>query len=237
MSAGEWLLAYGVVVLAASLQGSIGFGFAITAAPLLMLIDSTLVPGALVVCGIPLTTAVLLRERHHLKFRSVGVALLGNALGTGLAAWVLIHSTGASFSLLFGVLVLAAVGIGALGLAPRLRPRNSLLAGLAGGFMGTTTTIGGPPIALLYQRESPSRMRADLSAYFLVSMALTIVALVAVGRLGAAEAKRGALLIPGVALGFLISSWLAPRLHREWARRTVLAAAALCALFLIGRSF
>ncbi len=102
--------------------------------------------------------------------------------------------------------------------------------------MGTATTIGGPPIALLYQGEAASRMRADLSAYFLVSMLFTAVALVNVDRLGWAELQRGLQLVPGTVVGFLVSSWLAPRLHREWTRRVVLTAAAGCALFLLSRA-
>ncbi len=218
------------------MQGSIGFGFAIASAPLLMLIDTALVPGPVLVSGVPLTAAILVRERRHLRWRSVGWALAGNGAGTAAAAWVLARSAGASFAILFGVLVLVAVALSAVGWRPRVSPRNSLLAGLTGGFMGTTTTIGGPPVALLYQSESAGRMRADLSAYFLVSMLFTFAALVGIGRLGGSELRAGLILIPGTVLGFLASSWLAPRLHREWTRRVVLAAAAACALFLLVRA-
>jgi uncharacterized membrane protein YfcA len=236
MSASELTLVFSVVALAAAVQGSIGFGFAIAAAPVLMLVDASLVPGPLLVCGLPLTAAILFREHAHLELRSVAWALSGNALGTAAAAWVLVRSTPSSLSLVFGLIVLAAVALNVTGLRPRLTPRNSILAGVTGGFMGTATTIGGPPIALLYQGEAASRMRADLSAYFLVSMLFTAVALVNVDRLGWAELQRGLQLVPGTVVGFLVSSWLAPRLHREWTRRVVLTAAAGCALFLLSRA-
>lgn len=224
------------VGVAAAVQGSIGFGFAIAAAPVLMVIDPSLVPGPLLVSGVPLTAAILYREHIHLELRSVGWALCGNAVGTAVAALVLARSAGASFSLLFGVIVLVAVGLSVVGWKPRISAGNSLLAGITGGFMGTSTTIGGPPIALLYQGVAPARMRADLSAYFLVSMLFTVVALTSVDRLGWSELQRGVLLIPGSAAGFALSSWLAPRLHRERTRRVVLAAAAACAVFLLIRA-
>ena len=236
MSGPELGAALLVVAFAAALQGSIGFGFGIAAAPVLMLIDTSLVPGPLIVCGLPLTAAILIREHVHLRVQSVGWALAGNVFGTTAAAFMLARSAGASLSLLFGLIVLAAVGISVIGIRPRVTPRNSVMAGLTGGFMGTVTTIGGPPIALLYQGEAAGRMRADLSAYFLVSMLFTIVALVGVDRLGGSELRRGIVLLPGTAVGFFASSWLAPRLNREWARRVVLVAAAGCAVFLLFRA-
>ncbi len=232
----ELAAALAIVALAAALQGSIGFGFAIAAAPVLMLIDAAFVPGPLIVCGLPLTAAILLREHVHLSVHSVGWALLGNAFGTACAAFVLARSAGASLSLLFGLIVLAAVAISVIGIQPRITPRNSVLAGVTGGFMGTVTTIGGPPIALLYQSQAAGRMRADLSAYFLVSMLFTIAALVSVDRLGWAELQRGTVLLPGTAVGFFASSWLARRLDREWTRRAVLAAASGCAVMLLFRA-
>ena len=42
--------------------------------------------------------------------------------------------------------------------------RALVVAGLASGFAGTTTGVGGPPMALTYQNSDPATMRATISA-------------------------------------------------------------------------
>ena len=47
--------------LGACVQGSIGFGLGLIAAPVLALIDPSMVPGPVLAAGVPLTLAVLVR--------------------------------------------------------------------------------------------------------------------------------------------------------------------------------
>ena len=72
------------------------------------------------------------------------------------------------------------------------RPSTLFGAGVLSGFMGTVSGIGGPPVALLYQHESGRTLRATLPRYFLVGGAITMVTLVAVGKLGRAELLQAA---------------------------------------------
>ena len=52
---------FAVVVLASSVQASLGFGLGLIAAPVLLLIDAQLVPGPLMASGIVLTAAIAYR--------------------------------------------------------------------------------------------------------------------------------------------------------------------------------
>ena len=56
------LAACTIVAFSAILQGSVGFGFSIVAAPLLILLDRRLVPGPLLLAGLLLVIFLTFRE-------------------------------------------------------------------------------------------------------------------------------------------------------------------------------
>ena len=74
--------------------------------------------------------------------------------------------------------------------------------------MGTASSIGGPPMALVYQHGPGDRLRATLGAYFVAGATMSLSALAVVGRFGPTEAWLGAALVPGIVLGFTASNRL-----------------------------
>jgi uncharacterized membrane protein YfcA len=117
-----------------------------------------------------------------------------------------------------------------------VRPTTGTLvsAGLASGFMGTATSIGGPPMAMVYQRVTGPQLRATLAAYFVFGASFSLLTLAVAGEFGAHELELGLTLLPGVLAGFALS-WLAARvLDRGYTRIAVLGCSAASALVLIG---
>jgi hypothetical protein len=45
------------------------------------------------------------------------------------------------------------------------------------GVMGTATSIGGPPMALVWQGHQGSRLRGTMSAFFMIGSAVSLVSL------------------------------------------------------------
>jgi uncharacterized protein len=111
-----------------------------------------------------------------------------------------------------------------------------LLAGIASGAGGTAASIGGPPIALLYQDEAGPRIRGTLSAYFVLGSVTSIVALAAAGQVPSESLASAALLTPFLLVGFSLSGPVRRVLDNGWTRRAVLAVAAASAVLLIGRA-
>ncbi len=120
-------------------------------------------------------------------------------------------------------------------LHPGGRPTPVVLfgAGAASGFMATAAGLGGPPVALVYQRESGLRLRGTLAAYFIVGSMLSLVALALVGRFGADELRLSVFLVPGTALGYFMSRPAAAYLDAGRTRAAVLTVSALTALSVI----
>jgi uncharacterized membrane protein YfcA len=199
------VLAIAVVATTSAVHGAVGFGMNLLAVPFLAALDASLVPGPAVAAGLVLSLLVLTRERAPLD-RRLGWAVLGLAPGTALGLILLAALPRDGLSVATGILVLVAVGLSAVSVD--LSPTTPALftAGAASGFLATSAAIGGPPLALVYSRSTGSDLRAQLSAFFVVTAATSLVALAVSDHFGGSEAATSAALLPGVVLGFLCSS-------------------------------
>ena len=198
----DLMLALFIVALAAALQSAIGFGLALVAAPFLLMIDPRLIPGPLVMASLALTALTAYRDRAHIDLQGMGAALVGRALGTVLAAIFLAFASTFFFDLAFGSLVMLAAILSGAGLHFQANRTSALIAGGASGLMGTISSIGGPPMAIIYQNASTGTLRGTLAGYFAAGTVLTLAALWSVGRFGEEEILLGLMLTPGTVVGF-----------------------------------
>lgn len=231
----EITIAVSTVGVGALLQGSVGFGLAMVAAPVLFLIDPRFVPAPLLVAALTLTVLTAYRDRAGIDLSGLQWALLGRVAGTAAGLFALTRLSGDRFILGFGVLVLIAVALSASGL--HVKPNRGTLigAGTLSGFMGTTTSIGGPPMALIYQHAPGTQLRGTLAGYFIVGISMSVAALAIIGRVGVQELWLALLLQPGIVVGFTASSKAVGRLDRRHTRPAVLTVAAVMALVVIVR--
>ncbi len=235
MTALQILAVSTAVVLGAAVQGSIGFGLSLVAVPLLALIEPRLLPGPLLCVSIVLTLLLAHRERRSIDFFGIAWGLTGRVPGAALGAAALTVMPRDQISLMFGVLVLAAVVISLLPIRVRPTAPGLVTAGLLSGFMGTTAAVGGPPIALLLQHKPGAELRATLSGFFLIGASVSLIALAAIGRFGVPEFWLALTLVPGILIGFWISGRTARILDRGYTRVTVLVMASIAALVVILR--
>lgn len=218
----EMLLAAAVVAAGAAVQASVGIGLSLIAAPLLLLIDRALVPGPLLAAAVVLALLVSYRDRAAIDRPGLGWILAGRLTGTVPAVFVMTLISARSFDLIFAALVILAVLLSLV--HPNLRPTR-LWAGSAGvlsGFMGTISSIGGPPVALVYQHVEGARLRGTLSGMFAVGCTASIVGLAAAGLFGRAELLLACVLAPGCIVGFTLSRWTLAWVDRGAVRPAVL---------------
>jgi hypothetical protein len=216
------LLASAAVAFGATVQGAVGFGMALVAAPLLVLIRPELVPGPLMMAGLALTLLVAQRERDSIDLLGVKWGLLGRVPGVAIGALALAKIPVESMSLAVGVAVLLGVALSGSRLRITPGPRVLLAAGLVSGVFGTIASIGGPPLALVYQHESGPRLRGTLAGYFIVGGLMSLVALIAVGRYGRSEVAWTLALLPGTLLGYACSRRFTGWVDAGRTRRAVL---------------
>lgn len=233
MSPLEYVAVFAVMAVAAALQGGVGFGMNLLAAPLLALVDPALVPGPLILSATFLTILMTRRDRADVDWSGLGWVMLGRLPGTLVGALVIasISAAGVAIAVGIAVLVAAALSIRDLGLTPT---RGTLVvAGLGSGFSGTVSSIGGPLLAVVYAGQRGPVIRRTLSATFLVGGLVSAGALAVVGKLGTDELLLALLLQPPVLLGFFSSRGLAAHLDAGRTKAAVLSVAVLGAIAVI----
>lgn len=173
------------LVLASVLGGATGFATSLLSTPLLLLAGLDL--RSVVVVNLAATLVsrlvVLVRDRAFVDLSRVVAVAAGVVPGAWAGALVTGRLDPHVLRVAAGVVV-AVLGAVLL-LAPRFagrRPPSRALrvtAGLVGGFLATSTSLNGPPVATLLQRErlEPRRFIADLAAYFVVGNTVSLVVL------------------------------------------------------------
>lgn len=224
-----------IVAVGAAVQGSVGFGLGVVGAPILILIEPRLVPGPILLDALLLTLLVTVREWEHVRMADLGWSVPGRVLGTAIAVWILKAVPSGRLQLTMGAFMLLAVALTMVG--PRLTVGRRTLfgAGTLAGVMSTITSMGGPPMALLYQHEGAARLRGTLAAFFSLGVVLSIGGLVMAGRFGWTEVRLAGLLLPGVIAGYALSSWVATRVNKEQTRTIVLVISTLAGLLVVGQ--
>jgi hypothetical protein len=231
----EFVIATSAVFIGSALQGAVGFGFALVAAPVLFLVDPMWVPGPIIFSALVLTSLSAIRERDAIDYRGLCWGLAGRLPGTFAGAAFVSAISPEQLATPLGLLVLLAVAISVSTVRFEPGPRTLFGAGVLSGFMGTTSSIGGPPMALVYQHGPGDRLRATLGAYFVAGAVMSLAALAVVDRFGPTEAWLGAALVPGIVLGFIVSNRLKGLVDRGYTRPAVLAVAVAAGLGVIIR--
>ena len=223
------------VLVGSCLQGSLGFGLGLVAAPVLVLMDPGLVPGVVLGIGVPLTYLIAWRERRSLDVRRVSWAIAGRIPGTIAGSIAVVILSQRSLAALFSVALLTAVALSVAGLSVEPTRGSLLGAGFGSGFMGTSTSVGGPPMALLLQHEGGPQLRAAIAAFMAFGSTFSLVALIVVGEFDRDDVLITAVLAPTVLVGFVLSRWTNRFLDRGHTRTAVLAFAAISALSILFR--
>lgn len=224
-----------ITFVGATLQGAIGFGMGLLAAPLLILLDPRFVPAPILLCTLVLTLLMTYRERHAIDVRGIKWALAGRVAGTVVAGGILTLAEEDTLMLLFGCFILAAVAMSASGL--RLEPTGRALvaAGVISGVIGTVAAVGGPPLAILYQDAPGARIRSTISGFFVAGTVVSLGALWFVGRFGAGELRLALVMLPGMLAGLALSRRIARYVDRGYTRPAVLTVVALTGLAIVIR--
>ncbi|RLA45360.1 MAG: sulfite exporter TauE/SafE family protein [Gammaproteobacteria bacterium] len=203
----DTFLAALLIFLGSFVQSSIGFGLAIVAAPLLFLLSPDYVPGPITAVALVLSIANGYRYRASISLKGLGAAVAGRVPGSLAGGVLLLWADTKLLSLWLGVTVISAVLVSLLPIKIAPTPPRMAVAGFLSGFMGTSTAIGGPPMALLLQHERASMIRANLSAFFVVSCVISLAVQAPAGYMNWHHLQLSLPLIPATLLGF----WLATR--------------------------
>lgn len=230
-----------ICLLAAMLQGAIGFGLALFAIPLMVWAGIEL-PVAIAVVQVVAATQMgwgCWAYRRHIDWKpAVGVNLCRLVtLPLGVATLVYLVATGPEpVKMAVGVTLLLVVGVR---VAARIQPREKVrwwwaaLAGMVSGYIGGLVAMAGPPIVLWVtaHRWSSQKIRAMIWITLLPTNPVSVVLLIwQYGMPVVWGALLGAALIPVSLAGAMMGMRLGGRMSVEHLRAAALVVLVLLAL-------
>lgn len=228
------LIAGIAVLVGAVIQGATGFGVGLVAAPVVTLLDPSLMPGSLLVAGFLLPLMALATEHRHVEPR-VGWIFLGRFAGTVPGVLIVVVLSAEQLGIAIGLMILVAVGLTAHRFTVPVNRSTLAGAGFFSGLGATAVSIGGPPLGLVLQRADARTVRSTSSLVFVVGSVASISALALAGEMSQRELLTGLSFFPFFGVGFLLSLPLRRRLDGPRFRYAVLAVVTASALVVLVR--
>lgn len=230
----EIAIAILVIFIGSFIQSSIGFGLAIVAAPVLFLIDPLYVPAPITICALTLSVANSYSHWRSISFRGLKFAIMGRIPGTISGGLLLLWIDQRALALWLGLSVLVGVAVSMSHIVFKANGRSLFCAGFLSGFMGTSTSIGGPPMALVMQHQENDFIRANLAAFFVVSCFMSLVMLTSIDRFGMEHIIISLPLMPATLAGYWVAMRSMHRISHENLRRVSLGLCAVAGSAAIG---
>jgi len=236
MSVLIWALAIAITAAAATVQGTVGVGFAMLSVPLLSLLHPELAPAPQLLVALPLTIGMAFRERRAIDLRGIGWILVGRLPGAFLGVFLLGVATARVLDAFIGIVVLGAVIIIGTGFHLKRTRMTKTLAGVASGTTGVVSSIGGPPIALIYSSEESDTIRSTLAVIFTFGVTTSAFFRWLSGNFTMRDVEVAAVLLPAVLAGLYISVRIKDKVSRERVRAAIIIVCGIAAAALLLRA-
>ena len=222
-----------IVFLAAFVQANLGVGFSFVAAPFIPFIEPELVPVSVLILGFFSSTTISYQGLKYAIWREIRLSLLGRVVGTLLAYLLLLIVLSTKiFIIIYCLMILVSVALSIIRITPAFNPKNLFFASILSGLFGTISSVGGPPMAIIYQNRDPDVAKYNLSILFSVGTLLSLLAIYFVDRLNFRNVLSAFLLLPFCFFGIMVAKYFV-RLSSNLFRNILLIVAGSGALVLL----
>lgn len=223
---------------AAIVRGYAGFGFSLLAitALSLRLAPAAVIP-AIFMMEIAASIHMLPGVWNEVRWRAIGLLLLGSLIGTPLGVALLATVPVAPMKLAMGAVVLLAALLLQRGWALASMPGRAatFATGTASGLLNGAFGIGGPPVILFFF-ASPAGVaagRASLVTYFLATDLMGLGFMLRAGMITVDHVWTAGMFLPALLTGVWLGSRLFrgtdPAAFRRWVLRVLMLLALLTA--------
>jgi len=223
----EYLVAAAAVLVGSIVQGSIGFGVNLLAAPFVALVVPEALPASLVLVAFPLAVTTVARDHHALDRPLLPWMLVGAVPGTLIGLAIVTAAGSSELAAIVGAITLLGVLLSVT--SPPIPVNSATVTGacFVSNVFGTAASVGGPPVALLLQHYPGPGARATLGAFFTVSAGLSLIGYPIVGAITVDQVLFALALAPAMLAGLWASKHLHPFVDGGWLRPTVLTLSAV----------
>lgn len=225
-----------IIFVGATVQGVIGFGLGTISTPIMALLKPDLVPVVVLCLAFIIACSTLHRAWAETDWKMVLYSNIARLPGTFLAAWALAVLSTNSLQLFIGCAVIFTMVLSSLGWTPKVNAGNTVIAGVLSGFLGTSTSIGGPPMALLMKTFNPAEARGTLAATFVFGSIVSMVTLALGGQVTTYQLKYALIYLPLAVLGLVAANYFNRFVDRKVLNRMVVIVSIGASIVLIAQS-
>ena len=194
------------------------------------------VPGPVIVSVFVLSIIISRNNLRFIDFSGLKFALIGRFPGAFAGAFAISILSVKYLSIILGSLVLMAVGGSLIKKRFEPTPVALLFTGIVSGFMSSTISMGGPPMALVYQHQSADKLRGTISGFLIVGTLISLLALHLSGKFGLYELVLSIILLPGTLIGFFISKFASKIMEKHILRPYILIFSSIAAIVTIAKN-
>jgi uncharacterized membrane protein YfcA len=223
------------IVIGATAQRVTGMGFALSAAPFLVLLlgpfDGVLIAN---LCGASVAAIVLVRTRGGIDWRRYLLIVIPALVGVLCAAYVVSILPAAPMEIGIAVLLIAALTLSVtIGRATTTLsgPAPAVVAGFTSGFMNSAAGVGGPAMGAyaVLTRWDQARFAATMQPYLLTISSTSFISKVvfAHGRIPGLDGVQWVLIAVALIAGLALGEAITTRISHRAARVGVIALAYL----------
>jgi len=199
-----WWITAIALFFGCAIQTALGFGMAVVAAPVIVLYRPEWVPIILTIVALILSVQNAWNQRSGIEWKHISPAMLSRLPGGIIGAWILTLLPVQLLQIFVAGMVFIAIFVTAFAKPFPATVKNLTIAGFISGIAGTTTSIGGPPMALVMQHGSSHNTRANLSVYFAYSCVTSLITYQVIGLMSTELWIAGLSFVPVAFLGYFI---------------------------------
>ncbi|GAD80101.1 sulfite exporter TauE/SafE family protein [Vibrio ezurae] len=223
-----------LIFVGAFIQTTTGFGMAVVASPLLLHLSPQYIPAPIIIVGFFLASINLHKYRAYVSWTNLKQTVIGLLPGTLFGAGILYMIDANQLALLLGGAVLTAVAVSLLPIKIEVTAKRLMIAGFFSGFLGTSSGIGGPPMALLLQHQKVHLIRANLAAFFWFSCILSLSIQIPIGYMSMHHLLLALPLIPASYAGYKLAILVIDSIPQQIVRNISLVLCVIAGLGAIG---
>jgi uncharacterized membrane protein YfcA len=242
MSTGE-ILILGVTLIAAAINGGLGYGFSSVTVPAALLVyGARVLNPALVLLELFINGLALIVNRRSLSgvWPRMKPLLVGILPGVAFGSLLLARIDPGLLKLLTFAVLLPVIMLQSVGMRRPIRNEKAFAGpmGVALGALYASTTVSGPPLALFFNNQGMTKesFRAALSIFRIAESTLTAVAYLALGMFTAPSLHLAARFTPSVLIGVPIGYLALRRIAPEPFRRACMSVDTLLVSFGLART-
>lgn len=221
------ILAAGIILLASTLKGLTGFGFALTSLPLLSIfLEPQIAVPMITICSVFLDGYTLYEARQDVRYREIVPLVVSGIVGMIFGTYVLVSLDSRIIKLVIGIVTVLFTIASIMGLRWEIKKTSqaSIPVGLLSGLLGGSISISGPPIVLFFNNQNVEKktFRANLIAYFFCLYVATVPAYFYGDLITLGLIRSSLYLVPVLFMGASIGIWLSHRVDETLFKRIAL---------------